>query len=430
MNRMFDAGVRLVLVLAVLAGAGALSAWGSHGTAVPMAGGALLLAGLFAGKVTAGARLPKLTGYLLIGFLIGPALLGLVPRDALVGLSLIKGLAVSLIALAAGTELHLSLVRRIGLEVAGFCAVVCAAVSACVAGAAFALRPLLPFMKSMPTGQALAVACLIGVVLASFSVTVTIAIVTETRARGAFTEFLMAFVIIGDLIVLVAFAVAVAFNRAAEGGGLSVIGLLKDVGWELFGSIGIGALIGLGMRVYLRRVGQDVPIFLGAVCLLSAQLGLQFHLSPLLLALAAGALLANVEPDQVGRVERAAETVSLPVFAVFFAAAGAGLDLDALKVMGPVALALAAVRGGVSFATSRVVIRQEPTRRLLWMGLVSQAGVTFGLAAIVGRTFPSFGTQVETLLVAVISIHELVGPILARRALTIAGETHAGAAAA
>ena len=59
------------------------------------------------------------------------------------------------------------------------------------------------------------------------------------------------------------------------------------------------------------------------------------------------------------------------------------------------------------------------------MGLISQAGVTFGLAALVSRTFPDFGAQVEVLIVAMITAHELIGPVLTRRAIQRSGESHA-----
>jgi hypothetical protein len=56
------------------------------------------------------------------------------------------------------------------------------------------------------------------------------------------------------------------------------------------------------------------------------------------------------------------------------------------------------------------------------MGLVSQAGVPLGLTTIVASEFPGWGTSVQTLLVAMIALHELVGPMLFRTALAQAGE--------
>jgi Kef-type K+ transport system membrane component KefB len=422
---MMRAALRLLLVLAVLVAVAALGRMrGLTGTPVAFAGGGLLLAGLFAGKVARGAHLPKLTGYLLCGFLIGPAVLRLIPGDALDGLTLVKGLAVSLIALAAGTELHVGLIKRMGLRVAGLCSLASGAAFVVVAGTLYLLRPVLPFLKGMSNGQSIAIASLAGAVLASFSVTVTIAIISETRAHGTLTEFLLAFVIIGDLIVLVAFAFTVAWVRATLGGHWSGAELLRDVGWELFGSIGVGAILGGGVALFLRRVGREVPVFIAALCFLSAQLGAQLHLSPLLISVTAGALLANFDTRHVEQVSQATESVSLPVFAIFFGAAGASLHADALRIMGPVALLLAALRAGTAFLVTRAVLpRSEPVlRSRLWMGLISQAGVTFGLAAIVGRTFPGLGPQLETLFVAVVTVNELVGPILTRRALAGAGE--------
>ena len=56
------------------------------------------------------------------------------------------------------------------------------------------------------------------------------------------------------------------------------------------------------------------------------------------------------------------------------------------------------------------------------MGLVSQAGVTLGLTILVAREFPTWGLQVQSLMVALIAIHELIGPVLFRAALGRAGE--------
>ena len=61
-----------------------------------------------------------------------------------------------------------------------------------------------------------------------------------------------------------------------------------------------------------------------------------------------------------------------------------------------------------------------------WLGLISQAGVELGLAAVARRAFPEWGVSLETLIVAMIGVHELVGPICFRRALRLAGELREG----
>jgi Kef-type K+ transport system membrane component KefB len=422
---MKGAVVRLLLLmglLAIISRAQVLRA--DAGTPVTLAAGALLLCGLFAGKVAKGLGLPRLTGYLLVGVAVGPYALGFIPNAGVKGLELVKGLAVSLIALVAGTELRLGLIRRVGARVALLCAGVCGVTFLVCFGATFALKPLLPFLTPLTVTQALAVSALVSTVVVSFSPTVTIAIVQETSARGTFTEFLMALVIIGDLFVMVAFALAAGVTKASFGGGLDVAGLLGSVGWELFGSVGVGCVLAVAVLVYMRGVKQELPLFLVGLSFAAAEGGTRLHLSPLLVALAAGALIANLDERAGERIHHAIQQAGLPVFALFFAAAGAGLKLDALVTVGPAAMLLVALRGvAIWFSCRRFAPSDDPRlKRFLWMGLISQAGVTFGLAALVSRTFPTFGPQVEVLIVAMITAHELVGPVLTRRALAASGE--------
>ncbi|WP_164018092.1 cation:proton antiporter [Pyxidicoccus trucidator] len=429
---MKGAVIRLLLLmglLAVISRAQVLRA--DAGTPVTLAAGALLLCGLFAGKVAKGLGLPRLTGYLLVGVAVGPYALGFIPNAGVKGLELVKGLAVSLIALVAGTELRLGLIRRVGARVAILCAGVCGLTFLACFGATFAVKPLLPFMASMTVPQALAVSALVSTVVVSFSPTVTIAIVQETSARGTFTEFLMALVIIGDLFVMVAFALAAGVTKASFGGGLDVTGLLGSVGWELFGSVAVGCVLAMVVLVYMRGVKRELPLFLVGLSFAAAEGGARLHLSPLLVSLAAGALIANLDEKAGERIHHAIQQAGLPVFALFFAAAGAGLKLDALVTVGPVAMLLVALRGvAIWFSCKRLAPADDPRlKEYLWMGLISQAGVTFGLAALVSRTFPTFGPQVEVLIVAMITAHELVGPVLTRRALAASGEVRADEAA-
>jgi trehalose 6-phosphate synthase len=60
--------------------------------------------------------------------------------------------------------------------------------------------------------------------------------------------------------------------------------------------------------------------------------------------------------------------------------------------------------------------------------LISQAGITLGLAAVVAAEFPTWGGQIQVVLVALIVIHELVGPVLFRSGLQRAGELDARSA--
>src|SRR5881628_529535 len=66
--------------------------------------GFLLLVAYVGGEIARRVRLPRLTGYLLVGFAVGPAWLGLVQREEVDALRFIEEAAVALIGLAAGSE--------------------------------------------------------------------------------------------------------------------------------------------------------------------------------------------------------------------------------------------------------------------------------------------------------------------------------------
>ena len=71
---------------------------------------------------------------------------------------------------------------------------------------------------------------------------------------------------------------------------------------------------------------RELPLFLVGLCFASAEGGARLHLSPLLVSLAAGALIANLDEREGQRIHHAIQQAGLPVFALFFAAAGAGLS--------------------------------------------------------------------------------------------------------
>src|SRR2546425_9832846 len=69
--------------------------------------GFLLLAAYVGGELPRRARLPRLIGYLLVGFAVGPAWLGLGRREEVEGLRLIEDAAIAPREFAAGAELTL-----------------------------------------------------------------------------------------------------------------------------------------------------------------------------------------------------------------------------------------------------------------------------------------------------------------------------------
>ena len=387
--------------------------------------GFTLIAAALAGELIERLKLPRVTGYLLFGMVCGPYLANIITRPMARELRLINGLAVVLIAFIAGLEINIARLRprlRQMLQLGGITMLV---MYVGLFAAFWIAWPWLGLAPELGGIQRLAVAGLLTTVVASFSPTVTIAIIAESRASGPLTELTLAVVILADLVLILLFTLVMQGVRYAFGGNPGV-GLFVGLSWETFGSFAFGAAAGAGFAFYLRYIGREVAVMVLALCAVIAGVGTQLHLEPLLAALAAGLVVENIAPPRGDMLKEATERGALPVLVVFFAAAGASLQLDALATIGGIALAVSAWRMALIWISTRVGGSRagiDPAiGRLVWMGLVSQAGVTLGLTLLVAGEFPTWGAPIQTLMVSLIAIHQLIGPVLFRAALSRAGE--------
>ena len=418
--------VSLLVVAMMMALFHHLTAGGLLEARATLALGFLLIAAPLGGALATHWNLPRITGYLGVGFVFGPAWLSFVRADEAGALSFIGDAAVALIAFAAGSELILSELRARGRFLARVATAAIGAPLLLVAIAMLALGHWFPLTRHAPFGNVVAVALVLGTCAAAFSPAVTMALIDETGARGPFSRGILAITVIGDvvLIVLLTFVLAVARPLASAGAidlpvvfrALSGIGL----------SLGAGGVLGLLVARYLRAVQRDTALFLVALAFVTAEVAHLLHLETILIALAAGFVLENFSRVEGERLRHELRRGSRPVYTIFFALAGASLRLDALAEMLPwvvllVGLRLAALRFGLRWAGRSAVV--DPAfARVGWMGLVSQAGIALGLAAVARRAFPEWGVSLEALIVTMVGVHEVLGPVLFRRALLHVGE--------
>jgi Kef-type K+ transport system membrane component KefB len=387
--------------------------------------GFALIAAALAGSLVHRFGLPRVTGYLIFGVICGPYVANIITATMARELRLINGIAVVLIAFIAGLEFNISRLRPQLRTTLQYGAATLLVLYAGLFVAAWLAWPWLGIAPALTGLQKAAAVSLLAAIVASFSPTVTIALIAESRASGPLSQMTLTLVILGDLILILMFALLMQFGRFAFG-GIEEIGFFVSVSWEIFGSFAFGGVAGGVFALYLRHVGRELTVALLAFCTFVATTGDRWHLEPLLAALAAGLVVENIAPPRGDMLKEAIERGALPVLVVFFAAAGASLQIDALAVIGVVALGVSAVRmlmirGATDLAGRYAGIPPEFSN-LVSMGLVSQAGVTLGLTLIVAAEFPTWGTQVQTLSLALIAIHELVGPVLFRSALARAGE--------
>jgi len=408
--------------------------------------GFVVLASYTIGGLVGQLRLPHITGYLIAGLVFGPSLAtalsgfdlpapfdkGILNDDVIEQLSLFDTLAVALIALTAGGELKLEGLKKGFRAISSILAAQIVSVGVLVTAFFWLISGAVPYIglpgiEGLPTATALAVGATVASVSLATSPAATIAVIMESRAAGSMTRNVLSVVVLKDVIVVVAFAIAQVVLAQQVGvsaieGGIAAFLLQHIVFSILFGAVVVGGL----MALYIRYVNQELLIFVVGVVYLVAFICDRLGWDPVLVFLAAGFGVSNFSKTGHRLIETV-ERLSLPVYVLFFTLAGAKLHLDELQEVALFAIALVAVRTLAVYSGTKVGARfakaDEATQTFGWMGFVSQAGVSILLAAVIGNTFGEIGRSLETLIIGGVAINELIGPVLFKMGLSLAGET-------
>jgi Kef-type K+ transport system membrane component KefB len=417
-------GIQLVLVAGPAEGSGeALLAFGF-----------LILAAYSVGELMKQFNLPKLVGYLAAGAVFGPSALAAVPAEAVADLAPVSELAIALIAFLAGAELEWGELRRRGVALLKVTSTELAVTFFVVAGALVAMREFVPFLQGTNTLTTLTFAGLFASIAIVHSPAVTMALLSETGARGPVSRTTLGVVLLADVVVVLVFSAALSAAQALVPSGGEGVGSFGATAWEIGGAIPIGALLGGAVALYLRFVRGELFLFALLVTFFGLEISRLAHVETLLTLLVAGFVAETAAPGSSGRALRhAMERSAAPVFVVFFALAGAKLDLGELVSLWPVVIPIAIARALGIWTGTRIGARVAKLPRAesdpLWMGLISQAGVAIGLVTVAEQAYPAVGGDMRTILLSVIAVNETVGAVLFRRALARAGEINARASA-
>lgn len=391
--------------------------------------GFLLILGILLSELLEVTGLPHLSGYLAAGAIAGPYVLHVLDHETVEHLSPVNTLALALIALAGGAELRLNTLKEVGRSIAVSLTIQSVLGFVVFTATFFALSRHVPFLEGWSVQATFGVAMLWGVLAVSRSPSACLGVLNQTKASGRLTTFSLASVMASDVVVVVMMAVAMLFARPLIEGTAGIeFAQLERLGHELLGSVSIGTTLGLLLALYLKLVGHSLVLVLVLLGFVVTEFMRYVHIDPLLSLLTAGFVVSNLT-HQGERLLHAVERASGVVFVVFFATAGAHLNLPLVAKLWPLALALCAVRAlvtvGSAYGASKLTRDPPLLRRWGWSALISQAGLTLGLCVVVARTFPTWGPEFQSLVIASVAINEVVGPVMFKLALDRARETAA-----
>jgi Kef-type K+ transport system membrane component KefB len=377
--------------------------------------GLLLLAGLLAGELARRyARLPRVTGYVVAGALLGPEASGVLTRDMLFDLRLLIDLSIGIVVVELGFRLSLEWLQRnrwLPLAALAESALCFAAIFAALL--AFGFRPLLAAM-----------AAAIGTATSPAVITIVAA---DLRAEGQVTERMMLFTALNTVFAYVAVMLLLPFLHIEQGRGLATA-LLHPV-YVFAGSLALGwaaCRLLLVLAAWLGKREDRQFVLLVATVVLTIGIAHTLNFSVALALITLGVLARNRDRRHALLPVRFGPAGQL-FYVILFVLTGAGLEF---RAFGVAAAAVVAAFIVVRFLGKAVaVVAFAPSTGLgagaagwLALALLPLSGQAVIMVRDTVTLYPSFGRELAAVVLSAVVVLELLGPIATQLALKRAGE--------
>ena len=388
--------------------------------------GVILILGFLMTRLTKLLKLPSVIAYLIVGILIGPSVINLIPGEFISRTSFISDVALVFVAFTAGEFFKFDIIKKsLGKAIA-----ITAIESIVTFGLIFVLC-FLVFNLGAPFSLVLAS-------LASATApTSTIMTIKQTGSKGHYVTTLLEVLAIDGVFALILYTISISvFVGVADGSALSFM----DIGWPLIKLViclAIGIVFGFALKFLIssKRTTGNRLIIVVAVLLLFCGVCSLFGQSPLLGGIAIGTIYTNLCKDKdEEKIFAQVNYFMPPIMLIFFVRGGMSLNFSVFTQSSTltavpfivIVLAFLVVRFigkyGGTFLGSVVTVQPKETRNFLGFGLIPQASVAIALATMAAVTLQAYNhDEYATALLAIILassiIFELIGPVLAKLGL-------------
>lgn len=380
------------------------------------------MSGFLMTRLTKILKLPNVTAYIVAGILIGPFCFKAVPQNVIDGSAFISDVALAFIAFSAGEFFRFSSFKGKGRQLVVI--TVCEALAA-----SLAVFVLLYFILRLGIVFSLVLSALASATAPAS----TLMTIRQTKAKGDFVDTLVSVVALDDVVSLLAFSIAISVAMASMVGGVEVGAVILPFIYNILMLL-LGGVAGYVLKLLMTKRSKDNRLIVSiallfGVCGVGAALGV----SPLLACMAMGTVYINLSGDE--KLFRQLNYFSPPILLMFFVRSGMSFRLDTLfdassRIAGVPLILIGClyfvVRISGKYAGAyigcKLCGKPQKTTRTLGLALIPQAGVAIGLSELAARTIGGVtGTVIQTVIMSSSILYELIGPAMAKLALTLSG---------
>lgn len=380
----------------------------------------MLFCGFLMTRITKKVKLPNVTAYIVVGILMGPYVLNLIPEKIIDGMDFLSDIALAFIAFSTGEFFKFTILKKNGPKV-----IIITLFESLMAS--ILIFVVMYFILKMNLAFSIVLAAL----AAATAPASTVMTIRQTGAKGDFVDTLLQVVALDDIVGLVAYSIAISVAVAStSGGAFSFVSVIVPILTNL-GILILGAFFGVIMKLLMTKKRTTDNRLIIAIALIFLFCGICAILdeSPLLGCMAMGTIYINITNDD--KLFKQLNYFTPPILLLFFVRSGLNFKLDALvSTSGSVGATPLIVVGIVYFVVRIIgkyagafigcmsVNKKKEVRNYLGLALIPQAGVAIGLAALGARTLGGEqGSNLETIILASSVLYELIGPACAKLSL-------------
>lgn len=395
----------------------------------------LLTLGILGGKMANMIKLPKVTGYIIIGIIAGPSGFHLLSSEVLYSFKPFKTLALGFIGFNIGMELNFFNLKSSGKHVLFI------TFSQAILTFLLVMFAVVLFVDEYKWTYGL----IFGAIATVTTPAPILACIKSYNVKGRLSSLLCPMVALDDAIgiMIFAFVLPISVYLAGHSGEVIsastlIIGPLFEIGFSIL----IGSIIGLILIYVLDhfKKGDNVSLLLIVVIgiLFGISIGYAVEISAILLPLTIGVLISNgLEKEFMQKIKLNTDAIILPLLLIFFTLSGAELKVHLLWQIGGLGLIYIIVRLIAKYLatslSSKVIGESKEVVRYLGVALIPQGGVAIDMAILAEFRFIQLandtnselaviGSTVLTVILAATVIYKIFGEIIVKWAFEKAHE--------
>lgn len=375
--------------------------------------GLILLLGLIGGEITRLTRfVPRITGYIAVGFIVGPAVFNLVTPSVLLDLRIFVDIALGLILFDLGRQLDFKWLRYDrGLLY----------MSLAESGLTFILVFAALVVLDLPWISA----ALAASIAMTTSAAVIMMVSNDLSSEGPVTRRVLMMTSINNLLGITVFSLLIPMAKSHI--PMDMNPLIYDA-YRIICSLILGTSIFFLTKLFAYIVGKKVEsqfILFVSTALLTISLARIFHLSMILSLLTFG--IASRNFDRKHRLlEFDFKWGSRLAFIILFVVTGIQLNIKGLVSSAMIVITFILIRSLAKTVGVWLFAKKSRLTGLqtfsLSLALTPMAGLAMGMASTLTDFNENLGREMSVIIASVVAILQIVGPIATQYAFLRTGE--------